>query len=105
MLDHLSIQCSDVAASTAFYDSLLTPLGGGRVMDFGEVVGYGVAGRPVFWIGPWRTGGGVREAHIAFAAPGRSPVRGFFHAPGGGGAGGREQPRPGPADHGPPLRA
>ena len=35
MLDHLSIQCSDTAASAAFYDVVLAPLGGLRVMDFG----------------------------------------------------------------------
>jgi len=30
------------SASSAFYDSVLAPLGAGRVMDFGEVIGYGV---------------------------------------------------------------
>ena len=35
MLDHLSIQCADVAASARFYDAVLAPLGGTRVMDFG----------------------------------------------------------------------
>jgi catechol 2,3-dioxygenase-like lactoylglutathione lyase family enzyme len=36
MLDHLSIQCADIAVSTAFYDAVLAPLGGQRVMDFGD---------------------------------------------------------------------
>ena len=27
MLDHLSIQCADVARSAAFYDAVLAPLG------------------------------------------------------------------------------
>jgi len=36
MLDHLSIQCADLGASAAFYDAALAPLGGQRVMDFGE---------------------------------------------------------------------
>lgn len=39
MLDHLSIQCADVAASAAFYDPVPQVLGGSRVMDFGEVIG------------------------------------------------------------------
>src|SRR4051812_37724619 len=39
VLDHLSIQCADVAASAAFYDAMLAPLGGTRVMDFGVVIG------------------------------------------------------------------
>jgi catechol 2,3-dioxygenase-like lactoylglutathione lyase family enzyme len=80
VLDHLSIQCADVAASAAFYDALLAPLGGARVMDFGEVIGYGVPPKPDFWIGPWSTGQGFRESHVAFAAPDRSAVQAFFAA-------------------------
>src|SRR3954462_10755404 len=38
MLDHLSIQCADVAASAAFYDAVLPAVGGGRIMDFGSVI-------------------------------------------------------------------
>jgi catechol 2,3-dioxygenase-like lactoylglutathione lyase family enzyme len=80
MLDHLSVQCGDVAASAAFYDAVLAPIGGSRAMDFGEVVGYGVAGQPEFWIGPWQTGEGFRESHIAFTAADRASVRAFFDA-------------------------
>ncbi len=80
MLDHLSIQCADVAASAAFYDAVLGTLGGSRVMDFGEVIGFGIAPNPVFWIGPRATGDGFRESHIAFAAPDRAAVRAFFDA-------------------------
>lgn len=78
MLDHLSIQCADVAASAAFYDAVLAPLGGGRVLDFGEVIGYGTPDRPEFWIGGQTTGEGFRESHIAFRAPDRAAVRAFF---------------------------
>jgi catechol 2,3-dioxygenase-like lactoylglutathione lyase family enzyme len=78
MLDHLSIQCADPAVSAAFYDSVLAPLGGSRAMDFGEVVGFGIDGKPEFWIGPRATGDGFRECHIAFAAPSRSAVSEFF---------------------------
>ena len=80
MLDHLSIQCDDVAASAAFYDAVLAPLGGERVMDFGEFIGYGVPPKPDFWIGRRQTGDGFRESHIAFAAPDRAAVRAFFEA-------------------------
>jgi hypothetical protein len=48
MLDHLSIQCADTTASSAFYDAVLAPLGGSRVMDFGPVIGYGVPPMPDF---------------------------------------------------------
>jgi catechol 2,3-dioxygenase-like lactoylglutathione lyase family enzyme len=78
MLDHLSIQCADVFASAAFYDAVLAPLGGQRLMDFGEVIGYGVAPKPSFWLGPQSTGTGFRESHIAFVAPDRDAVREFF---------------------------
>jgi len=80
MLDHLSLQCADVAASAAFYDAVLAPLGAERVMDFGEVVAYGVPPQPELWLGPWRTGDGFRESHIAFTAPSRAAVRAFFDA-------------------------
>ena len=80
MIDHLSIQCADVAASAAFYDAVLPVLGGARVMDFGEVIGYGVPPRPEFWIGPRATGEGFRESHIAFTAPNREAVLAFFDA-------------------------
>ncbi len=80
MLDHLSIQCGDVAASAAFYDAVLAPLGGARVMDFGNVIGYGVGGRPTFWLGPLTSGEPNREVHIAFEAVDRAAVRAFFDA-------------------------
>lgn len=80
MLDHLSIQCSDVSASASFYDQVLAPLGGARVMDFGQVVGFGVPPKPDFWIGQQQTGEGFRESHIAFAAADRAQVDAFFAA-------------------------
>jgi catechol 2,3-dioxygenase-like lactoylglutathione lyase family enzyme len=78
MLDHLSIQCADLAASAVFYDAVLAPLGGQRVMDFGDAIGYGVPPMPDFWIGCQATGEGFRESHIAFSAPSRTAVRAFF---------------------------
>jgi catechol 2,3-dioxygenase-like lactoylglutathione lyase family enzyme len=80
MLDHLSIQCAKLSAAAAFYDAVLPPLGGGRIMDFGDTLGYGVASTPTFWLGAQSTGDGFRESHIAFAAPDRAAVRAFFDA-------------------------
>lgn len=80
MLDHLSIQCADIAASGAFYDAVLAPLGGERIMDFGDVIGYGTPPMPDFWISPRATGDGFRESHIAFSAPDRRSVHAFFEA-------------------------
>jgi catechol 2,3-dioxygenase-like lactoylglutathione lyase family enzyme len=80
MISHISIQCADFTASAAFYDAVLEVLGGRRVMDAGDAIGYGVPPLPIFWIAPQRTGEGFRETHIAFAAPDRNAVRGFFDA-------------------------
>jgi catechol 2,3-dioxygenase-like lactoylglutathione lyase family enzyme len=80
MLDHLGIQCSDVAASAVFYDAVLATLGAGRIMDFGEYIGYGIPPKPDFWLGKHDTGEGFRESHIAFAANDRATVQAFFDA-------------------------
>ena len=80
MLDHLSIQCAHPAATAAFYDAVLPAIGGGRVMDFGEVIGYGTPQFPDFWLGPLTEGGENRPNHIAFRAPDRAAVQAFFDA-------------------------
>ena len=80
MLNHLSIQCSDMAASAAFYDAVLAPLGGSRVMEYDGAIGYGRPPFPSFWLGPHQTGTGFRETHIAFDAPDRAAVDAFFEA-------------------------
>ncbi len=99
MLDHLSIQCDDVAASAAFYDAVLAPLGGERLLDFGAVIGFGVAPKPVFWLGPHPSGEGFREAHITFTAPDRATVRAFFTAAVSAGAEVLHEPRLWPEYH------
>jgi catechol 2,3-dioxygenase-like lactoylglutathione lyase family enzyme len=99
VLDHLSIQCADPQKSAAFYDAVLGSLGGGRVMDFGTVVGYGVAGRPTFWIGPLNTGEPNREIHVAFEAADRASVRAFFETAVAAGAEVLHEPREWPEYH------
>jgi catechol 2,3-dioxygenase-like lactoylglutathione lyase family enzyme len=99
MLDHVSIQCADVPSSARFYDAVLAPLGGERVLDFGEVVGFGVPPKPDFWIGPRSTGEGFRESHIAFAARDRAAVRAFLEAAVGAGAEVLHEPRVWPEYH------
>ncbi len=80
MLDHISIQCADLEASKSFYDAVLAPLGGVRIMEFGPAVGYGVPPMPDFWLGAFDSGEGFRESHVAFRAPDRAAVRAFFEA-------------------------
>jgi catechol 2,3-dioxygenase-like lactoylglutathione lyase family enzyme len=83
MIDHLGINCTDIAASAAFYDRVLGVLGQRRIMDFGEAIGYGTD-KADFWIsrqppeGP--AAGPNREIHVAFSAHDASAVRAFFAA-------------------------
>jgi catechol 2,3-dioxygenase-like lactoylglutathione lyase family enzyme len=98
MIDHVSIQVRDVAASAAFYDAVLAPLGGRRHLDFGDVIGYGVA-RPQFWLGPTETAGPAREVHLAFAADDRPAVMAFFEAAVANGAEVLHEPRVWPEYH------
>src|SRR5437762_3353276 len=58
----------------------VTPVGGRRVLDFGEAIGYGVPPMPDFWLGRQATGEGFRESHLAFTAPDRAAVHAFFEA-------------------------
>jgi catechol 2,3-dioxygenase-like lactoylglutathione lyase family enzyme len=99
MLDHVSLQCTDLVASAAFYDAALAPLGGRRIMDLGSAIGYGIPPRPDFWIGVQTTGEGFRESHIAFTAPDRAAVRAFFDAAVSGGAQVLYEPRLWPEYH------
>jgi catechol 2,3-dioxygenase-like lactoylglutathione lyase family enzyme len=99
MMDHLGMQCADMAASAAFYDAALAPLGGARLMDFGEAIGYGVGFKPDFWISRHQTGEGFRESHIAFEAADRASVRAFFDAAVAAGAEVLHEPRVWPEYH------
>lgn len=78
MLDHVSIQVTDVDAAATFYVQVFAPLGVREAMRFERdgtpVVGLsGPDGFPHFWLGP-ATGPSDREVHIAFTAPDRAAV-------------------------------
>ena len=99
MLDHLSIQCADIEASAAFYDRVLATIGGSRILDFGDVIAYGVPPMPDFWLGKQTSGDGFRESHIAFSAPDRAAVRTFVEAAADAGAEVLHAPRVWPEYH------
>ena len=86
MLDHLSIQCADVAASAAFYDTVLAPLGGAGSWTSARSSATACPPMPDFWLGPRSTGEGFRESHIAFtrAGPRRGATRSSTAAVGAG---------------------
>jgi catechol 2,3-dioxygenase-like lactoylglutathione lyase family enzyme len=98
MLDHVSLQVADIAASGAFYDAVLAPLGGLRVLDLGFAVGFGRE-RPTFWIGPVTTEGAPREVHVAFTAANRADVVAFRDAAVAAGAEVLHEPRMFPEYH------
>lgn len=101
MLDHLGIQCADVEAGAAFYDAVLKPLGGTRIVEPApSVIGYGVPPHPDFWITPRLPADtGFRESHIAFAAQTRAAVDAFFAAAVAAGAEVLHEPREWPEYH------
>ena len=68
-------------------------------MDFGAVIGFGVAPMPTFWIGPFDSGDGFRESHVAFTAGTRAAVQEFFDAAVGQGAEVLHEPRLWPEYH------
>jgi len=78
MIDHLSLNVSDMAASRAFYEAALAPLGFGVVMEWEGRVAFGPTARPIFFIGrrePVQSG-----LHIAFQAADRQHVDAFHEA-------------------------
>ena len=79
MIDHFGINCSDFGKATQFYDRVLGVLGYTRQMDFGVAIGYGVDGKPEFWIADADLGPN-REIHVAFQAADENAVRAFYDA-------------------------
>jgi len=80
MLDHVGIQCRDVAASALFYDAFLAPIGAVRILDYEVAIGFGNDGKPDFWVGLLAEGDENRPIHVAFTAPDRAHVRACFDA-------------------------
>jgi catechol 2,3-dioxygenase-like lactoylglutathione lyase family enzyme len=77
MIDHIGIPVTDLDTSVAFYTRALAPLGYALVMRWEQFAGFGVAGKPDFWIG---VGKPTDKIHVAFRAGGRGEVRAFYEA-------------------------
>jgi catechol 2,3-dioxygenase-like lactoylglutathione lyase family enzyme len=77
VIDHIGIAVSDLARSVAFYERALAPLGYKLIMKFDVAAGFGVGGKPDFWIG---AGKGGTPTHVAFRAERRSVVKAFYDA-------------------------
>jgi catechol 2,3-dioxygenase-like lactoylglutathione lyase family enzyme len=94
MLDHISINVADFEKGKAFYAGALKPLGYAMLMEFKEfsVAGFGVAGKPDFWINGNPSIG--RPQHVAFLAESEEVVKAFYDAALA--AGGKDNGAPGP---------
>jgi catechol 2,3-dioxygenase-like lactoylglutathione lyase family enzyme len=108
VLDHVALEVSDLARAARFYDAIMRPLGGRRIVDSPDGIGYG-RDRPDLWIMP-RTADGARHAtgngaspargHVGIAAAGRRAVDAAHEA--GLAAGGRDGGAPAARAFGPP---
>lgn len=102
LIDHLGIGVADLNMSKQFYDAALAALSIVPIMEVTPAetggyhgIGYGVAGKPSFWISNGAsTGEGV---HIAFSASSRADIDAFYGAALT--AGGRDNGPPGIRSH------
>lgn len=82
MIDHLSLSVRDLAASAAFYEALLAPLGYRRLVERQSTVGFGKR-YPEIWLNhrPGRTpepdGTGL---HVCLRAASQEAVQAFHQA-------------------------
>jgi catechol 2,3-dioxygenase-like lactoylglutathione lyase family enzyme len=95
VIDHVILNVSSLERSRPFYERALSPLGYSVVMSSPQGAGFGVAGKPIFWIArrdPVNTG-----VHVAFHAGRRASVDAFHAAALA--AGGRDNGMPGLRTH------
>ena len=79
MIDHVSLQVTDVPTSRAFYEVVLAPLGITADATDGPAVGFFGREPGAFWISPARRDED-RELHVAFRAADRAAVNAFYEA-------------------------
>ena len=102
MIDHTGINVSDFEKSKEFYTKALAPLGyqllkefDASVTGFISLAGFGIDGKPDFWIGKEEVNN--PRIHVAFRAENRDIVQAFYTAALA--AGGRDNGAPGLRPH------
>ncbi len=79
MIDHVSLQVTDVPTSRAFYEAVLSPLGITSRATDGPAVGFFGPEPGSFWLSPAQRDED-RELHVAFRASDRDAVNAFHEA-------------------------
>ena len=77
MIDHIGLNVNDLERSKTFIVAALAPLGYELVVEFAGWAGFGVRGKPDFWITQSET---VAPTHIALTASDRAAVDAFYQA-------------------------
>ncbi len=77
MIDHLSLRVTDIPKSIALYTALLEPLGYEKVMEYGDFIGFGPKGKPIFWL---TKSDKIVPTHVAFVARDKDAVDNFYKA-------------------------
>jgi catechol 2,3-dioxygenase-like lactoylglutathione lyase family enzyme len=95
MIDHVSLEVSDLERSARFYDAVFFAVGVRRLARSERSIAYGIDHRS-FWITRGARAG-VPGGHVAIAARGRAAVDAAHGA--GLGAGGSDDGAPGPRPH------
>ncbi len=91
MIDHVTLNVSDLDACKTFYQQALRPLGYELMMEFLEGAGFGAEGKPDFFLA--QRGDPSAPVHVAFRGPDRKTVDAFHEAALA--AGGRDNGPPG----------
>ncbi|RAR59191.1 glyoxalase/bleomycin resistance protein/dioxygenase superfamily protein [Paraburkholderia unamae] len=82
MFDHIGLRVQDLARSVRFYEALLAPLGVVVCMRDDTYAGLGQPGQPKLWLHALaaQDASAPRGVHVAFLAPSRAAVDGFYEA-------------------------
>ncbi len=95
MLDHVTVNVSDLERAKPFYREALAPLGYSLQMEFPGAAGFGTGeGIPDLWLGSSEE---RAASHVALSAPDRATVDRFYEAAMA--AGGKDNGPPGLRPH------
>jgi catechol 2,3-dioxygenase-like lactoylglutathione lyase family enzyme len=78
VIHHIGYEVEDLARSTRFYDAVFFALGGRRLYESPEAIGWGTD-KPVFWVTA-RALPKPGYGHVALQASGRAAVDGAYEA-------------------------